>query len=177
MSTKHAIEPEHGTRKRADLFERWVRIMNKMGRSESLPRDFGTGNLLFPSEIHTLCVLGTMPGIKITDFSVRLGVTKGAISKTAKKLEETGLIEKYHKSGNDKEILLRLTQKGKNACRGHEEYHKKAYGRITTEMENFTEEQNTFLNGVFDMVEEVIDTSFPENESTGDSDTMQEKTG
>ena len=62
--------------------------MNKIIRSESLPRDFGTGEPLFTSEIHTLCVIGTAPGINITDLSVRLGVTKGAISKIAKKIEE-----------------------------------------------------------------------------------------
>jgi DNA-binding MarR family transcriptional regulator len=175
MSTKQNIESVQGSHQRTDLFERWVRIMNKMSRSESLPRDFGTGNLLFPSEIHTLCVLGTMPGIRITDFSVRLGVTKGAISKIAKKMEETGFIEKYRKPGNDKEILIRLTPKGKKAYRGHEEYHKKAFGRIIKEMENFTEEQTAFLVGVFDMVEEVIDINLPEKESIDKADTIQEK--
>ena len=96
---------------KSDLFELWIRIMNKIIRSESLPRDFGTGEPLFTSEFHTLCNIGTAPRINITDLSVRLGVTKGAISKIAKKMEENALIERYREPGHDKEILIRLTPK------------------------------------------------------------------
>jgi len=149
----------------SDLFERWARIMNKMSRSESLPRNFGTGDLLFPSEIHTLCVIGTKPGIRITDLSVRLGVTKGAVSKIAKKMEEKGLIEKYQEYGNDKEIRLRLTSTGKKAYFGHEEYHKKAFGQIQNEMEKLTREQAVFLFRFLSMMEEVIDACLIEKES------------
>lgn len=142
----------------SELFERWGRIMNKMCRSENLPRDFGTGDLLFPSEIHTLCVIGSLPGMKITDLSGRPGVTKGAVSRIAKKMEEKGLIEKYQEPGNNKEIRLRLTLIGKKAYLGHEEYHKKAFGQIQKEMVKLTREQAVFLFRFLGMMENVIDT-------------------
>jgi len=149
----------------SELFERWARIINKMSKSENLPRDFGTGDLLFPSEIHTLCVIGSLPGIRITDLSVRLGVTKGAVSRIAKKMEGKGLIEKYQEPGNDKEILLRLTLIGKKAYLGHKEYHKKAFGQILKEMEKLTREQAVFLFRFLSMMEDVIDACLIENES------------
>jgi DNA-binding MarR family transcriptional regulator len=176
MSTKKMTDSMQDRHQGPELFEHWARIMNKMSRSESLPRDFGTGNLLFPSEIHTLCVIGAMPGIKITDLSVRLGVTKGAVSKIAKKMEEKGLIEKYQEPGNDKEILLRLTRMGKKAYLGHEEYHKKAFGRIITELGKLTREQAAFLFRFLGMVEDVIDTCLLEKESIKGTDTTLEKT-
>jgi len=165
MSTKHKTEFMPVENQGSELFERWARIMNKMSRSESIAFDFGTGNLLFPSEIHTLCVIGTMPGIRITDLSVRLGVTKGAVSKIAKKIEEKGLIEKYQEPGNEKEILLRLTLAGKKAYLGHEEYHKKVFGQIIKEMEKLTREQAAFLFRFLKMMEESIDTCLLEKES------------
>jgi len=176
MSTKQTTVSVQDYIGGPELFERWARLMNKMSRSENLPRDFGTGNLLFPSEIHTLCVIGTMPGIKITDLSVRLGVTKGAVSKIAKKMGKNGLIEKYQEPGNNKEILLRLTQMGKKAYLGHEKYHKKAFGRIITEMEKLPREQAAFLFRFLGMMEDVIDTCLLEKESIKGTGTSLEET-
>jgi len=162
MSTKRKADPSRDHHQRLELFERWNRITNKMIRSESLPRDFGTGDQLFPSEIHTLCVIGTASGINITDLSVRLGVTKGAISKIAKKMAEKDLIERYQEPGNDKEILLRLTPKGKRAYLGHEKLQEIAFERLATEMKNLTDEQNVFLFRVFEVMEEMIDSTLLE---------------
>jgi len=176
MPTKHKTEFIPDRHQGPELIERWARLMNKMSRSESLPLDFGTGNLLFPSEIHTLCVIGTEPGIRITDLSVRLGVTKGAVSKIAKKMEEKGLIEKYQEPGNDKEILLRLTLTGRKAYGGHEEHHKKMFGRIIREMENLTREQAAFLFRFLQLMEEVIDTCLLEKESIKGTGNTKEET-
>jgi len=176
MSTKHKPESIPDWNQGPELFERWARLMNKMSRSESLPLDFGTGNLLFPSEIHTLCVIGTKPGIRITDVSVRLGVTKGAVSKIAKKMEEKGLIEKYQEPENDKEILLRLTLTGRRAYLGHEEHHKKMFGRIIREMEKLTREQAAFLLRFLQLMEEVIDTCLLEKESIKGTDNTKKET-
>jgi DNA-binding MarR family transcriptional regulator len=165
MSTKYKTVSVQDRNQGPELFERWARIMNKMSRSESLPRDFGTGDLLFPSEVHTLCFIGKVPGIRITDLSVRLGVTKGAVSKIAKKMEEKGLIEKYREPGNDKEVLVRLTLTGKKAYLGHEEHHKKTFGIIITEMERLPREQAAFLIRFLGKMEEAIDTCLCEKES------------
>lgn len=136
-----------------------------MIRSESLPRDFGTGDQLFPSEIHALCAIGTAPGINITDLSIRLGVTKGAISKIARKMEDKALIERYREPGNDKEILLRLTPKGKKAYFGHEKFQAIAFERLATEMESLTDEQTVFLFRVFEVMEEMIDLTLLKKEA------------
>ena len=148
-----------------ELFVRWARIMNKMNRSENLPRNFGTGDLLFPSEIHTLCVIGKVPGIRITDLSVRLGVTKGAVSKIVTKMEETGLLEKYQEPGNIKENLIRMTPTGKKAYAGHEEHHNKAFDAIITEMEKLPREKAAFLFRFLGMLEDAIETCLIEKES------------
>ncbi len=165
MSTKKEIEYIQNGGQGREIFEHWARIMNKMNRSEKIPRDFGTGDLLFPSEIHTLCVIGAEPGTNITALAQRLGVTKGAISKMATKMREKGLIEKYQEPGNDKEILLRLTKTGRIACIGHEEHHNAVFGRIIQVMEDVPALQAAFLFQFLGMMEEVIDTCILEKES------------
>jgi DNA-binding MarR family transcriptional regulator len=176
MSTKLEAGLVKDHHPQSELLERWIRITNKIIRSESLPRDFGTGDLLFMSEVHTLCAIGAMPGINVTNLSVRLGVTKGAISKMTKKMEDKGLLERYHEPGNDKEVLIRLTPKGKKAYLGHENHHKEAFGRITTEVDKLTDEQMEFLFGVFTAIEEMIDTTPPERESGIRGTFIQEET-
>jgi DNA-binding MarR family transcriptional regulator len=165
MSTKPRAGSEQASHQKSELIERWIRIVNKIIKSESLPRDFGTGDPLFMSEVHTLCAIGAIPGINITDLSVRLGVTKGAISKIAKKMEEKELIERYQEPGNDKEVLLRLTPKGKKAYLGHEKYHEKAFEQIMMKMDQLTDEQTAFVFQVFEAIEEIIDSTPLEKDS------------
>ena len=165
MSTKPESNP-HGDQQMSKLFEQWNRITNKILRSESAPHDFGNGDLLFSSEIHTLCAIGNNPGINITDLSAQLGVTKGAISKMAKRMEEKGLIERHHKPGNDKEILLDLTPKGKKVHLGHREYHAKEFERLSAQIEKLTGKQVRFLFEVFGFIEEMIDSTLPDREGT-----------
>ena len=91
-------------------------------------------------------------------------------------MEEKGLIEKYQEQGNEKEIRLRLTLTGKKAYLGHEEYHKKAFGKIIQEMEKLTREQAVFLFRFLGMMEKVIDTSLLEKESFIGTENTKEET-
>lgn len=51
-------------------------------------------------------------------YAAKLGVDRSTFSKYVKKLVEKGLVEKYHLSGNKKNIILRLS------ALGNEEYRK-----------------------------------------------------
>lgn len=51
-------------------------------------------------------------------YAAKLGVDRSTFSKYAKKLVQKGLVEKYHMSGNKKNIILRLSDLG------NEEYEK-----------------------------------------------------
>jgi len=148
-----------------EIFACWARIMNRMARSESIPREFGTGDLLFPSEIHTLCAIGTVQKINITTLAVRLGITKGAVSRLAKKLVAKGLIEKYRQSGNEKEILVRLTPRGQKAYHAHEKYHKTAFARVIREVKGMDSDQTAFLLRFLKLVEDTTEQCIQEKGS------------
>ncbi|MBN1431567.1 MAG: MarR family transcriptional regulator [Methanomicrobiaceae archaeon] len=148
------------------LFEKWTKIMNRLQERESWVRDYGTGDLMYPSEIHTLQAVGDSRGINITGLAERLGITASGVSQMARRLEKKGLVEKIKRSGNDKEILLMMTEKGRAAYLGHERHHTQIQEILNRELNNYDDEQILFLSGFLSRVEEICDEVMSEN-STG----------
>lgn len=139
------------------LFDLWMKIMTMMQEHESWERDFGTGDLLHPSEIHTLQAVGDHEGINITGVAESLGITKSGVSQMVNKLEKKGLIEKWKKPENDKEVLLRMTEKGEVAYSGHELHHRRIQEMINMELDSYDDEKIEFLVGFLSRIRELSD--------------------
>ncbi|MFC2005249.1 MarR family winged helix-turn-helix transcriptional regulator [Chloroflexota bacterium] len=84
---------------------------------------FGTGILMHTKEIHTAQAIGRHSGINITKLAEQAGVTKGAVSQTINKLVRKGLVRKTHAPGNEKEVILELTDLGWVGFQNHEKFH------------------------------------------------------
>ena len=97
--------------------------MQKMNKLERIPIDFGTGELLYQSEIHTIEAIGKNPGCTSRDLCKKFGITKGAISQVIKKLWGKGYVTKETNAMYAKEKFLKLTEKGMKAYQGHEKLH------------------------------------------------------
>lgn len=102
---------------------KWLTVINRFTLIENSPRDFGSGERLYPSEIHTIEAIGLNQGTKVTQLAETMGVTKAAISQIVRKLEKKKYIQKYKGQENQKEVLLRLLKKGHVVYRGHKRYH------------------------------------------------------
>lgn len=76
-----------------------------------------------PSEIHCIDYIGNHSEPNVTQLADAFYMTRGAISKLAKKLIVKGLIESYQKADNKKEIYFSLTDKGYNIFKTHEKLH------------------------------------------------------
>ncbi|MDQ6418429.1 MarR family transcriptional regulator [Paenibacillus sp. LHD-117] len=85
-------------------------------------KDYGVGEPLFHSEIHTLNEIREHEGIHITALAERCGVTKGAVSQVLKKLEQKGLVTKEKDDRNQSRLILKVTAKGEIAYARHLEY-------------------------------------------------------
>ena len=78
------------------LHDRFQRVMKLAVRLEQTPRPFGTDELLTATEIHLVEIIGENgESLSVTDLAGLLGVTKGAVSQTLKKLENKGLTTKH----------------------------------------------------------------------------------
>jgi DNA-binding MarR family transcriptional regulator len=121
-------------------------VVSKLSNIEKLPRDFGTGDKLFTSEIHVIDAIGRNPGINMTKLSAILGISKPAATKLVSKVIRRKLIERYNKEGNLKEVLLKLTASGGVVFRGHQEFHSRLNADIVNRLEQLsTQESATFL--------------------------------
>lgn len=110
----------------ADLSEAAVRL----SMLEKVPRDFGTGGLLYPAEIHTIAFVGDRPGAGPTDVARSLGVTRGAVSQMIGKLERKGLLERRDAEENAVAVRLFLTPEGRKAHEAHAAMHARIAERL-----------------------------------------------
>jgi DNA-binding MarR family transcriptional regulator len=93
------------------------------------------------SEVHYIEYIGRNLDSNVTKLAEYFYVTRGAISKLAKKLMKKGIIESYQKPDNKKEIYFRLTEEGKAINKVHEELHKEFQDRDKIVFEQVTEEE------------------------------------
>jgi hypothetical protein len=61
---------------------------------ESTPRDYGTGDLLYSSDIHTVVAVSKSPGCNLTQLAARLSISKAAVSKFVAKLVRMAILPK-----------------------------------------------------------------------------------
>jgi DNA-binding MarR family transcriptional regulator len=97
---------------------------------ESTPRDYGTGDLLYSSDIHTIVAVSRSPGCNLTQLAALLSISKAAVSKFAAKLLRMGYLAKSRRMDNDREVIFNLTKKGQAAVRGHEAFEAKTFGPL-----------------------------------------------
>jgi len=112
--------------------------MEGFKKFESTPRDFGTGQKLHGSEIHTLQMIGKNEHCNLTQLAKRLGISKSGLSKFIKKLLEKDLIDKKKDDANGKEVFFTLTTKGHIAFLAHEEFDKKMFSSIFSLLDSYS---------------------------------------
>lgn len=111
--------------KTQEIIEIFHRLLVKFQNREKRPNNFGTGELLYRFEIHVIDAIYRKPGINVSDLSIELMVTKGAISQVINKLEKKGYIQKAKDPVSNKIIYLTLTQKGEFVAVNHIKFHRK----------------------------------------------------
>jgi len=142
---------------RDEVVDSFYRVVNKFSYLEKIPRDFGTGDILYPSEIHLIDVIGRSSGINVTEIARKLGITKGAIPKLIRKLERKRLVQRYQHRDNRKDVLCRLTAKGITAFKGHRAYHSSIDSEIDKKINALSERDIGFLRDVFSELDQYAD--------------------
>lgn len=147
--------------KTADEFENirgiLIRFINKYNALVKNPMDYGTGELLYPSEMHALEAIGKSPGVNVTGIAKTLGVTKGAVSQVIRKLAGKKLIKRLRDEANEKAVLLILDERGKVAMEAHERFHAAYEAEIRKEFADMSREEIAFIRDVFTKLEASVD--------------------
>jgi len=108
---------------------------------EGSPHDYGTGELLFSSEIHTIVSIGKKGNCNLSELANDLGVSKPAASKFISKLTKSGYAIKNSDPDNKREVSISLTEKGKDAVKGHDEFIKRMFGPLRMLESELSEEE------------------------------------
>lgn len=108
--------------------------------------------------LYTLNMINLNPDLKMSELSRKMGITKGAISQMAKKLEQKGLIIRSKSKENSKDIYLVVTDQGKQAVEEYNRLHDKLYHGIDTILNQYDETDQQmiteFLNKTNQFLEE-----------------------
>jgi DNA-binding MarR family transcriptional regulator len=97
-----------------ELFNALIGIIEKYNAIEKSPRVYGKEMTVFPSQIRVIVTIGHETGINVTELAKRLEITKPSASEAVGKLVKQGLVRKTRDAGNDKEVVLSITER----CRG-----------------------------------------------------------
>jgi DNA-binding MarR family transcriptional regulator len=153
-----ANKPEKDPEQFADeIVDSLVRIMNKAAAIEQHPLDIGHGVLLHASEVHLIDVAGRYPDEGVSQIASRLGITKGAVSQTAKRLEQKGYLEKVRREGNRKTVFLGLTERGREAFAWHKVYHEITNRQITGHLMGMNRRDIQNIKNLFLAIEVMFD--------------------
>ncbi|MBN2086738.1 MarR family transcriptional regulator [Candidatus Peregrinibacteria bacterium] len=152
----------------SNITELMIKLVNKYNRLDSKALDFGTGDLLYPSEIHMIETIGKNHGNTVNEICQQFGVTKGAVSQIVYKLEKKGLVSKERNTDFYKEIILSLTKKGRIAFEGHEKLHKSMDADLYKTMADFNKHD---LNN-FEIILRVIESRIEKYIEVGKKDIL-----
>ncbi|MCT4605693.1 MAG: MarR family transcriptional regulator [Marinisporobacter sp.] len=139
------------------FMETYTRIVNKHILNQKIPKDYGVGFLLYPSEIHTIAAIGLNPGINCMNLSKKMGVTRGATSQIINRLESKNLIHKYKKEGNRKEVCVKLNELGFIAYENQKKIGSKFYKNLHKKIEGASQNEIDFLVKIFKELENFVD--------------------
>ena len=135
--------------KKDAIMEKMFRAFNEMNESAKQPRDYGTGHLLYQSEIHAISVIQHHQQANASALAQIMGVTKGAITQVVNKLILKGLVEKYNLPNNKKEVYFLLTESGAVANAAHNRYHEEMHGPVMDYLEHLDTEKLTIVENFF----------------------------
>ncbi len=139
------------------LTEKFMSLVRRTAELESRPWHFGTAETLYRSEMFLLELIGDREGIGVTESAEQLGITKGAVSQTLKKLDAKGLVEKRPDPDNTLKACLYLTNKGKSAFYAHKHWHETMDGGFRDYFRGLSQEQFEFLDEFLDQLDAFLD--------------------
>ena len=122
------------------------------------------------SEIHTIDAIGRLSSPNTTSIAAELNLTRGAVSKIAKRLLKQGLIEAYQEDGNRQKVFYRLTPAGKELFDEHARRHAKWLARDEAFLQRYTEDDLQKMTRFMQDFNQYLDTCIKDLGGTHDDD-------
>lgn len=138
------------------IIEKMAAIQYRINLNDKKPKNFGTNQLLYQSEIHFIDAIGKGGEINASQLSSKLNITNGAVTQVSQKLLQKKMIEKYKKETNKKEVYFKLTELGKVAYENHKAFHKELNNKTIEYLKGLSQEQIKGLLGLIAIAEDYL---------------------
>lgn len=138
-----------------DIIHGFLSAVDFMQQEDKRPKDYGTGEVLYYSEVKMLDTISRNPELNAVRLSKLMGITRGAVTQMSNKLEEKGYIVRYLQDGNKKAKYYRLTEAGKSIKRGHDNYHQVANQKICDYLKSLDEREIDIITGFLNKIKDL----------------------
>lgn len=126
---------------RTEFDEAILRICSYTALDNRLHREYLPGVKLLPKEMHTISSIVHHPGVNTTELSQITGIPKGMVSRMTRDFEQRGLVERFRRDGNLKEVHYRCTALGRRVFDAHTEFHRVNGREFYTRFDAMPQEQ------------------------------------
>lgn len=140
-----------------DFLDLFQRVVHKYNQFEGQKRYYGTDILITVSEIHTIDAIGNQGSINLTNLAAHMGITKGSASQMIYKLVDKELVVKQVAPNSDREIVISLSEKGKQAYQGHKEMHLNSNGKMNSIVMDMPQDVLSLSKTYMERFEKVLD--------------------
>lgn len=113
------------------LCEQFLQTVHRFGELEKESHTFSGEQVLHLSETHTIVAIGSRDRINMVTLSKLQGVSRSAVTQMVSRLVKKGFVKKEVSPETENEVLLSLTEKGKQVCQWHERQHQWLRGQLT----------------------------------------------
>ena len=135
-----------GVAMQCEMARQFFDMLTVITAKQKIPKEYADGQVLYNAEIELLEKIYQYPEANISILSVKLGVTKSAVTQMSIKLLDKELIEKFQDSKNKKEKYFRLTNEGKKARETYMAHHDQALNEMSPYLCSLNEnDKNTIL--------------------------------
>ncbi|MCP4723206.1 MAG: MarR family transcriptional regulator [Desulfobacteraceae bacterium] len=123
---------------------------------DKAPKNFGTDHDLSHSEIHMIEIIGNNEDLSVTDIGKLLGITKGGVSQSLKRLEKKDLTTKKPDPENLSRSIVYLTAKGNMAYWAHKHWHETMDGGFSSYLKNLDPHKTDIILDFLTRVEDFL---------------------
>lgn len=115
--------------------------------SDAIPRNYGIDILLKTDEIHLLDLIDKNPDCNLTTLADLMWTSKMVVSNWVRRLNSKGLLV-VAQGRNKKELVCRLTERGKIAVDTHDAYHRMENVYLNEKMQQYSDEEIAIVERV-----------------------------
>lgn len=128
-----------------EIIELFIRVLNKYTVVYAKSADI-FGVLITPSEAQILNILTFNKGIYMNEISQKLGISKAAVSKAIKKMENKGYLKVNKDQSNRRYKNILITEFGETVYKKYESYmEKQLYMDVFEDWDKMNEESKAAL--------------------------------